>query len=624
MKRRIIDRLLAAGARVLALAAMAMGGALTALGDIGDLAGAADQRLAYITNAADYAAFEGWMQNIGIGLDDATNSPNAWASYALDASGLINPQDGDVAIVSLETVTNGTFTLEVAVSNVLIGSSATPKNLASVFEVEGTPSLTEPFSSTNVTAELGVSANGRLLVVAKPAEEVFGSAVLEKFFVRVQMHAEYDDWFISINGEPPTPPDTPPVTYGKVQLWAGGPYWAETNIGAEVPWESGCYFWWGDTIGYRYENNKWVASDGSSDNFSFIEENVPTFNQSVAWLKSNGFLTEAGALAPAHDAAQKQWGGAWRMPTERELTNLVLCCTWTWTTTNGVNGYIVRGKDAYASASIFLPAAGYGNGASLDESGSRGFYWPSVPRPNNSNESPNLLFHQSSYRLSNYYRYRGFPIRPVQSPDPSTRGKVQLWEKGPYWAETNIGAGAPWETGYYFWWGDTVGYEWVNGKWVARDGSSDAHSFDRAPTYMLDVATLRMRGWITADGVLSPIHDAAQVQWGGGWRMPTALDLTNLVTKCTWTWTKKNSVNGYVVRGKGTYASASIFLPTTGFGYYNTLSGEPDFTHGYFWSSVPLPNDSTSHLFVYSSSLRLISGTHRDEGFPIRPVKDAE
>ena len=34
-----------------------------------------------------------------------------------------------------------------------------------------------------------------------------------------------------------------------------------------------------------------------------------------------------------------------------------------------------------------------------------------------------------------------------------THNKVQLWENGPYWAETNIGAAEPWESGYYFWWG---------------------------------------------------------------------------------------------------------------------------------------------------------------------------
>ena len=47
----------------------------------------------------------------------------------------------------------------------------------------------------------------------------------------------------------------------KVQLWENGPYWAKTNIGADEPWEQGCYFWWGDIIGYKRENNAWVASD---------------------------------------------------------------------------------------------------------------------------------------------------------------------------------------------------------------------------------------------------------------------------------------------------------------------------------------------------------------------------
>ena len=45
------------------------------------------------------------------------------------------------------------------------------------------------------------------------------------------------------------------VVHRKVQLWAGGPYWAETNVGAEEPWEYGFYFWWGDTVGYRRVGN---------------------------------------------------------------------------------------------------------------------------------------------------------------------------------------------------------------------------------------------------------------------------------------------------------------------------------------------------------------------------------
>ena len=48
----------------------------------------------------------------------------------------------------------------------------------------------------------------------------------------------------------------------------------------------------------------------------------------------------------------------------------------------------------------------------------------------------------------------------------NNRAKVQLWENGPYWATTNIGAEKPEDYGYYFWWGDTVGYLRKNDKWV--------------------------------------------------------------------------------------------------------------------------------------------------------------
>ena len=37
----------------------------------------------------------------------------------------------------------------------------------------------------------------------------------------------------------------------------------------------------------------------------------------------------------------------------------------------------------------------------------------------------------------------------------SVHNKVQLWEDGPYWADTNIGAEKPEDYGFYFWWGDT-------------------------------------------------------------------------------------------------------------------------------------------------------------------------
>ena len=199
---------------------------------------------------------------------------------------------------------------------------------------------------------------------------------------------------------------------GGVQLWDGGPYWATANVGAEEPWEYGLYFWWGDTVGYRREGNAWVASDGSNANFSFGSGSTPTYGKSPSTLQSEGWTTSAGVLAPEHDAAHVHKGGSWRMPTKDELAALNNNCDWTWTTMNGVNGNVVRGRDSFSEASIFLPAAGCGYGTSLGDAGSLGSYWSSVL--NSGNYGSWYLYFDSGYLVTyNCYRYYGFPVRPV-------------------------------------------------------------------------------------------------------------------------------------------------------------------------------------------------------------------
>ena len=98
-------------------------------------------------------------------------------------------------------------------------------------------------------------------------------------------------------------------THGKVQLWEDGPYWAETNIGAEKPWDYGYYFWWGDTVGYRREGTKWVASDESSSDFQFGIDplSLQTKEKTLATLQSEGWTDEDGYLATEHDAAHVHW-----------------------------------------------------------------------------------------------------------------------------------------------------------------------------------------------------------------------------------------------------------------------------------------------------------------------------
>ena len=128
-------------------------------------------------------------------------------------------------------------------------------------------------------------------------------------------------------------------------------------------------------------------------------------------------MTENGTdvLAPEHDAAEVQWGGGWRMPMYQELYDLCYNkCDWTWTTQNGVNGYVVRGRGDYAANSIFLPCAGCGYGTSLYFAGSDGYYWSSVP-DSDGYYSRGLDFDSSDHSSDDgILRDLGFSVRPVQ------------------------------------------------------------------------------------------------------------------------------------------------------------------------------------------------------------------
>ena len=200
---------------------------------------------------------------------------------------------------------------------------------------------------------------------------------------------------------------------------------------------------------------------------------------------------------------------------------------------------------------------------------------------------------------------------------------VQLWKDGPYWAETNIGAENPWDSGYYFWWGDTAGY--------SPTGGTFNFSFDtfNCPTSRKSTAQLQSEGWIVfKDGgyVLSPAHDAAHVCWGGKWVMPTTYDFYGLKIKCDWTKKKMMGVIGYVVRGRGEYASASIFIPCVSHGEGTFLCN--DGTDGEYWSSVPSRSFYRSFYLEGVSVLKInsVSDSHftsdasRGYGRPIRPV----
>ena len=201
-------------------------------------------------------------------------------------------------------------------------------------------------------------------------------------------------------------------------------------------------------------------------------------------------------------------------------------------------------------------------------------------------------------------------------------GGVQLWENGPYWAEYNVGATKSEEYGYYFWWGDTIGYKRnaANNGWVSvKDGSS--FSFGVCPTSGKNISQLQSAGYIDATGNLVSKYDAAAAHLGAPWRMPTDAEFVELVDNCTSTWTTSNGVPGRLVTGKGDYASKSIFLPAAGYGKDSGLSYPG--SDGRYWSSTPSSDNSYNAWRPYFDSVNFYRQHYdsRLNGFPVRPVR---
>ena len=102
--------------------------------------------------------------------------------------------------------------------------------------------------------------------------------------------------------------------------------------------------------------------------------------------------------------------------------------------------------------------------------------------------------------------------------------------------------------------------------------------------------------------------------------MPTKQELSDLCNKCDWTWTTLNGVNGCEVRGRGDFASNSIFLPAAGRGYGSSL----DFagSHGDYWSSVPFSDDNYRAWYLgFDSSTHGTYYYDRNGGRSVRPVQ---
>lgn len=143
---------------------------------------------------------------------------------------------------------------------------------------------------------------------------------------------------------------------------------------------------------------------------------------------------------------------------------------------------------------------------------------------------------------------------------------------GLLWATCNVGADSPEDYGDYFAWGETTtksSYSWDTYQWC--NGSYDnLTKYNSDPDY----------GTVDDRTMLEPADDAAYVNWGGDWRMPTVDELEELEDNCTWEWTAQDGKDGYRVTGSN---GNSIFLPAAGCYYGDSISYVG--SCGFYWSS---------------------------------------
>lgn len=221
----------------------------------------------------------------------------------------------------------------------------------------------------------------------------------------------------------PAPINDGPSDMGGVQLWEDGPYWAECNVGASKPEESGYYFWWGDTVGYRpegvrkddYYHVTWVSSRGVRMSDSpFDYSTCPIAGYGFSEFELGGYIDSTGNLVAEHDAATAHLGAPWRMPTEAEFDALISNCTSIWTTRNGVYGRLVTGTGAYSMKQVFFPAAGLGYCSYLFYLGSGGEYLSSTQDFSNWGYVWHLYISSGKFDLYHYDSIYGQSVRPVR------------------------------------------------------------------------------------------------------------------------------------------------------------------------------------------------------------------
>ena len=170
---------------------------------------------------------------------------------------------------------------------------------------------------------------------------------------------------------------------------------------------------------------------------------------------------------------------------------------------------------------------------------------------------------------------------------------------GTMWATCNVGADKPEEHGLFF-----------------RFGYVDAYNY--YDTYSKYVPVTVSGKVYKVNDVLDLDDDAAHVNMGGKWRMPTKNECTELLDNTTHDVVTINGVKCMMFISKIT--NKRLFVPFAGYWYNRSFAGAGSYAS--VWSSQVHSSDvdNAYTLDCYSSGNAYVSHSYRSYAFSVRGV----
>ena len=231
--------------------------------------------------------------------------------------------------------------------------------------------------------------------------------------------------------------------------------------------------------------------------------------------------------------------------------------------------------------------------------------------------APNTCFLDES----DHVVYEGYP---EENSDPFNGYEyVDLGlPSGTLWAKCNVGGSSEGDCGLYFQWGDVVGYsssQVGNGEGKKYFSWDDYKYCNGSSSTLTKYNTNSSYGIVDNLTTLLPEDDAASVNMGGSWHMPSKKQCEELINSSYTTsiWTIKNGVKGYLITSNTN--GNTLFLPASGFLYLDYVDSKG--SGGFYWSSSPNGDYPYSAYYLSSSSNKIyVSMDRRLYGNTVRGV----